>query len=98
MLVAEQDGRVVGSVRGEIVDDGTCLIGRLVVQPDSRRSGIARALAVEIEALFPDARRFELFTGHLSTGPLALYESLGYRRFREERVSPTTVLVFLEKP
>ena len=98
VLVAEQDGRIVGSVRGELTVDGTCLVGRLVVLPETRRAGIARILAIEIERLFPDARRYELFTGHLSAGPLALYESLGYRRFREERVSPTTVLIYLEKP
>jgi ribosomal protein S18 acetylase RimI-like enzyme len=97
VLVAEQRGRVVGSVRGELDEHRTCMVGRLVVLPEYRRSGIARALTVELETLFPDAQRFELFTGHLSTGPLALYESLGYRRFREERVSPTTVLVYLEK-
>ena len=98
VLVAERDGRIVGSVRGELTEDGTCLVGRLVVSPEVRRSGIARALTVELEQQFPDARRFEIFTGHLSTGPLALYEALGYRRFREERVSPTTVLIYLEKP
>ena len=98
VLVAEQEGRLVGSVRGELAKDGTCLIGRLVVLPEARRSGIARALTLELERQFPDARRFELFTGHLSAAALALYESLGYRRYREERVSSTTVLVYLEKP
>jgi len=97
VLVAERDGQIVGSVRGELRDDGTCLVGRLVVLPEVRRLGVARMLAVELERLFPTARRFELFTGHLSVGALALYESLGYRRFREERVSTTTVLVYLEK-
>ena len=95
--VAEEGDRILGSVRGELAEDGSCLVGRLVVLPEARRAGIARALAVEIERQFPDATRFELFTGHLSTAALALYESLGYQRFREERVSPTTVLVYLEK-
>jgi hypothetical protein len=52
----------------------------------------------EIEASFPDARRYELFTGHLSEGNLRLYRRLGYEEFREEEISPSLRLVYLEKP
>ena len=50
-----------------------------------------------IEEEFADARRYELFTGHLSEGNLRLYHRLGYREFKREPVSPNLVLVYMEK-
>jgi len=50
-----------------------------------------------IEARFPSARRYELFTGEKSTGNIRLYERLGYRIFRRERLSERVTLVFMEK-
>jgi len=96
VLVASVDDRIVGSVRGEMVE-GVCLVGRLVVEPELQGAGIGRALAMAIESHFPDAPRFEIFTGHLSAGPLRLYESLGYIREREQQVADEVTLVFLGK-
>jgi ribosomal protein S18 acetylase RimI-like enzyme len=67
----------VGSVRGRLEGD-TCHIGRLVVHPRLQRRGIGARLMREIEGRFPKARRYELFTGHLSEGNLRLYRRLGY--------------------
>jgi ribosomal protein S18 acetylase RimI-like enzyme len=78
-LKAVVGDRIVGSVRAH-EEDGTCLIGRLIVHPDFRRRGIATGLMREIESCFPGAACFELFTGHLSEGSIRLYEGLGYRR------------------
>lgn len=97
VLVAEVDGAVVGSVRGELTDS-TCSVGRLVVDPGHQGRGIGRALALAVEAAFPDAKRFEIFTGHRSAGPLHLYESLGYARESERVVHDRLTLVFLAKP
>lgn len=96
VLVAMLGDRVLGSVRGEMVD-GVCLVGRLVVEPDAQGAGIGRSLATLIETYFPNASRFEIFTGHLSAGPLHLYESLGYIREREQQVADEVTLVFLGK-
>lgn len=96
VLVAVEDGIVVGSVRAAL-RDGTCEVGRLVVDPAYAGCGVGTALAREIEARFPDARRFELFTGHKSAVSLHIYEGLGYVPFRQERVSDTLELVFMEK-
>lgn len=98
-LVAEQDGRIVGSVRGtrEPGDPHTIAVGRLVVEPESQGAGVGRTLAVAIERHFPDAERFEIFTGHRSVGPLHLYESLGYERVREEPVHERLTLIHLAK-
>ena len=89
-------GRLIGSVRASM-HDGTCNIGRLIVHPDFQRKGAGARLMLEIETEFPSARRFELFTGSRSEGNIRLYERLGYRIFRTDRLSPRVELVFMEK-
>jgi GNAT superfamily N-acetyltransferase len=89
--------RIVGAVRGELVD-GECHVGRLVVAPDMRGRGIGRALLAAIEAEFLGrARSFVLFTGDRSVGNLRLYERAGYVRSRVEPVGDMLSLVYLEK-
>jgi ribosomal protein S18 acetylase RimI-like enzyme len=97
ILAARLGDEVVGSVRARL-RDGTCHVGRLVVHPRLQRRGLGTCLMREIEASFPDARRYALFTGHLSEGNLRLYRRLGYEEFREEEISPSLRLVYLEKP
>jgi hypothetical protein len=50
-----------------------------------------------IEAEFPSVRRFELFTGHLSTRNLHFYRSLGYKELKTVPVSEKLSFVYLEK-
>jgi len=50
-----------------------------------------------IETCFPTARRFELFTGHLSESNIRLYERAGYRAVRQEQVNAKVSLVFMAK-
>ena len=97
ILAARLGDEVVGSVRARL-KDGTCYVGRLVVHPRLQRRGLGTRLMREIEASFPAAGRYELFTGHLSEGNLRLYRRLGYQEFSEEAISPSLRLVFLEKP
>ncbi|MGD9316102.1 MAG: GNAT family N-acetyltransferase, partial [Anaerolineae bacterium] len=77
--------------------EGTCFVGRLIVHPDSQNRGIGSRLMEEIEAVFAQTRRFELFTGHRSERNLYLYQKLGYRPFRREQVTAALMLVYLEK-
>lgn len=96
ILKAVEASLIVGSVRGEL-RQGTCHIARLVVDPAHQGRGIGEALARAIENRFPDATRFEIFTGHRSTAALRLYDKLGYRRFREESLHERLTLVYLAK-
>jgi GNAT superfamily N-acetyltransferase len=95
-LKAVAAGRIVGSVRAHL-QQGTCCIGRLIVHPAYQNQGLGRKLMGEIEGCFPQAQRYELFTGHRSERNLYLYKKLGYRRVRMEQVSEKLTMVFLEK-
>ncbi len=95
-LKASDEGKIIGSVRGR-PSRGTCFIGRLIVHPAHQGKGLGTSLMHAIEKRFPEAERFELFTGHRSEGNLRLYARLGYRAFKSEKVSDTLDLVYLEK-
>ncbi len=97
VLKAVDGDRIIGSVQGVLRDDGTCEVARLVVEPARQNEGVGRALAVAIESSFPEARCFELFTGHLSERSLALYRSLGYGESRRQRMTDALTLVWLRK-
>ena len=90
------EGEIVGSVRARM-EGGTCFIGRLIVHPHHQNQGIGTRLLETVERTFPNAERFELFTGHQSVRNLSLYEKLGYRIFRREEITPHLTRVFLEK-
>ena len=64
---------VIGSVRAYKRD--TCHIGRLVVHPKFQRQGIGTRLICEIESIFNDCKRYEIFTGHKSIRNINLYKS-----------------------
>jgi ribosomal protein S18 acetylase RimI-like enzyme len=96
LKVEAESGLIVGSVRAQ-VKEGTCFIGRLLVHPDFQNHGIGTALMLEMEKRFPQAERFELFTGHRSEKNLYLYRKLGYRELSREKVNDRLDLVYLEK-
>ena len=77
---------------------GICRIGRLIVHPKRQRQGLGAALLQAIEASFPQAERFALFTGSRSEGNLRLYQRGGYAPVDSRAVTPGLTLVFLEKP
>lgn len=90
------DGRIIGSVRAH-AEDKTCHIGRLIVHPDCQNEGIGTRLLEEIENVFGNAPRFELFTGHRSEKNLYLYQKQGYKVFKNQRINEDLTIVFLEK-
>lgn len=97
VLSARIGAELVGSVRAR-EENGVCAIGRLIVHPAHQRQGIGSALLGGIEASFPSARVYALFTGERSEGNRRLYRRHGYSEVRFQPVSPGLTLVFLEKP
>ena len=84
-LVVRAGDRLIGSVRGRLLDDGqrpvrTWEIGRLMVAPDLTGRGLGRWLLEQAEAMAPaQAKRFELNTGVLSAANIRRYRRAGYR-------------------
>ena len=95
-LKASADRRIIGSVRAHTMQE-TCLIGRLIVHPDFQNHGIGTILMSEIERYFSKTVRFELFTGHRSERNIHLYQKLGYKIFRNERITSDLTLIYMEK-
>ena len=79
------DNKIIGSVKA-YEKEGTCHIGRLIVHPDFQNRGIGTKLMKEIENIFNDSKRFELFTGDKSQKNLYLYQKLGYKIFKEQKI------------
>lgn len=90
------EGQVVGAVRAE-EHQGSVTIGRLVVDDGWQRKGVASAVMDALEAAYPSARVFTLFTGAEALAPLALYSKRGYEISRRDDSGPVE-LVWLEKP
>ena len=95
-LKALLDRRIIGSVRA-YSKEKTCYIGRLIVHPDFQNRGIGTRLMNDIERIFNDCKRFELFTGDKSERNLRLYQELGYRIFKASKIMDQTNIVFLER-
>ena len=93
VLVAERDGRIVGSVTLMAHGDGFEQVARegefefrlLVVDPAVQRSGAGTALVAEVEARArrAGATAVVLTTGTDWVGPNELYPRLGYERAPE---------------
>ena len=85
LLVARADGRIAGTVQLSlaVMPNGRhrAEINKLLVHPESRRRGIARALMIEAEAL-ARCRDRTLLVLDTANGEAAepLYASLGYER------------------
>ena len=80
-------GKIIGSLRGNLADDGTAHLTRLIVHPYFWRQGIGKRLVEEIESCFPRAARFETFMGDKSRHTMEPYEQLGYVPVRQEKVT-----------
>lgn len=87
---------IVGAIR-VLLKDGTCHIGKLCVHPNFQKQGIGRKLVKEVEETFKEIRRFELFAGTKSQSNILLYEKLGYVKFKTERYTEKSEIVYLEK-
>lgn len=93
VLVAEVDGRVVGSVTyvpgpgpyAELAEEGEAEIRMLAVAPGHEGSGIGRALveACIARARAAGRRRIPLYTTGAMVRAHHLYERLGFRRVPE---------------
>jgi len=90
-----ENGAIIGSVRA-YCENETAYIGKLMVHPDMQRKGLGSSLLEAIEKECSGCR-YELFTSTRSIGNIRLYERLGYRAFREEKITDEMSFIFMEK-
>lgn len=95
-LKVELENKIIGSVRCYL-EKGTCHVGKLIVHPDHQNRGVGTRLLNAAESQFPDAERYELYTGQKSAKNLYFYKKHGYRPSFLKPVSEKLTLVFLEK-
>ncbi len=79
--VLRSAGRLVGSVRGQLHEDGTTwVVGRLMVAPDVQGRGLGRWLLERCEEWAPErATSYALVTGGTSADNQRMYRRAGYR-------------------
>lgn len=95
LKAANEEGSIVGSVRGRI-DGQTLHVGKLMVHPDLQGRGLGTQLLTAIEKFCPK-QRYELFTSDKSEKNIRLYERNGYVKFDARTIAPGLTLIFLEK-
>ncbi len=95
ILKAVTEEKIIGSVRCH-VDNGTAYIGKLIVHPEYQRRGIGTKLLQAIQN-YCAAERYELFTSTRSLKNIRLYERLGFKKFREKKITDELQFVYLEK-
>ena len=79
-----ESGLIVG---GAVLfpEKDTLNIGRIFVSPEHFRKGYGTYMMREIEAMFPDVRRFTLDTPVWNTRTNCFYTKLGYSEVRRDR-------------
>lgn len=70
--------RIIGSVRGHEDGNGSCMVGKLMVDVDLQNRGIGKSLMTELENYFPNCSLFSLFTSTATPNTIHLYKFLGY--------------------
>jgi GNAT superfamily N-acetyltransferase len=94
--VVRVDGRLVGSVRAKR-DGDSWHIGRLMVAPDQRHTGLGRRLLMYAESQAPEGvTAVTLFTGERSEKNIAFYQKAGYALTSAEEIPAGAVA--LRKP
>lgn len=93
IILAEQEGRLVGCVRVTDIGDGLSSLGMLAVDPDGQGAGLGRRLIAAAEADARErasARRMEMTVIVQRAELIAWYERRGYARTGETRAFPMT--------
>ena len=95
LKMVDDKGNIIGSVRSKS-NENTVYIGKLMVHPDEQKKGYGKKLLCEIERYYTN-KRFELFTSTRSIDNIRLYEKMGYKKFKEEKITDELVFVYIEK-
>ena len=72
------NGENIGSVRVAPLPDNVCYLNSICIVPQYRGQGLGKLVMSELEALYPDAKRWELTTINQEKTLCRFYEMLGY--------------------
>ena len=78
LLVGENNGRIVASLRMKTLDDGAMYWGRLSVDPDLQGRGIGQRMALAVEQFCPATASLVLDCGEKSDENMHIYTKIGY--------------------
>ncbi len=97
LLLAREEGQIVGCVALRRSDAGICEMKRLYVRPACRGKGVGRELAT---AIIAEARRIGYAKMRLDALPsmkeaIALYQSLGFRPIEPYRPNPIEGAIYM---
>ena len=95
-LVARDNGRIVGIIRG-VVKGRTCTVRALAVDPANQGQGIGSTLLHALESSLPDVTQFDLTTNTVMEGNVPFYEKYGYRVSELTRHSELVTLAQMTK-
>ena len=95
-LVARDDGKIVGAIRG-VVKGGVCTIRALVVDESHRGRGLGSALLQALERSLPEVTQFNLITNTVMERNVPFYERHGYQVAELTRHSERVVLAHMTK-
>lgn len=103
ILVARLDGKVVGCVMMQQIDERTCEMKRMFTSPQGRGLGLGRRLAESIVRVAVERgyTAMRLDTGRNHDEALSLYRSLGFREIAPYYQAPAELgnhLIFMEAP
>ena len=103
ILVARLDGKVVGCVMMQPIDERTCEMKRMFVSPEGRGTGLGRRLAESImqAAVGRGYTTMRLDTGRNHYEAIKLYRSLGFEEITPYYEAPPELgnhLIFMEAP
>ncbi|MBD9451131.1 GNAT family N-acetyltransferase [Rhizobium sp. RHZ02] len=101
ILVARLNGKVVGCVMMQRIDEHTCEMKRMFINPEGRGLGLGRRLAAGIVRVAAERgyTAMRLDTGRNHNEALSLYRSLGFKEIAPYYKPPPELrnhLVFME--
>jgi carbonic anhydrase len=98
LLLAEDEGEIVGCVGLRPLEEGICEMKRMYVRPGRRGKGVGRLLgeAVIREARTIGYRLMRLDTIETMKEAIALYRSLGFRDIGPYRYNPIPGAAYME--
>ncbi len=94
LKVQDNNGHIIGSVRGN-VSDGSLYISRLMVHPDYQRQGIGKQLFHDIQTRLPHHRAW-LCTCQQVDSTYTFYQREGFKPFKSEDVGHGLTWVYME--